>query len=82
MEFKKLELNQENRGIKGLIKSRHFKKSIISTLVGASLGFGLFFFSEGRYQEGVAMKEIVQSILIGGFFGFFITNSPCARGRC
>jgi hypothetical protein len=27
-------------------------------------------------------NDFINSLLIGGFFGFFITNSPCARGRC
>ena len=46
------------------------------------LGFLFFYFTEGRLMESIPGKEIVKSLLIGGFFGFFITNSPCARGRC
>jgi len=82
MEFKKLELESDKKGLKGLLSSPHFKRSLISIIVGAVVGFGLFYFSEGRTMDVLPAGKIIQSILIGGFFGFFITNSPCARNQC
>ncbi|PWE01334.1 hypothetical protein [Marinilabilia rubra] len=82
MEFKKLELETENRGLKGWIKTRHFKTSIISIVVGAAAGFGYYYFSEAKAFDSVIFTEAFKFIAMGGFLGFFVTNSPCARGRC
>jgi len=81
MQFKKLELEGE-KGIKGLLKSKHFKTSLISIAVGAVAGFGYYYFTGGQSMETMTFNEIVKHVVLGGFFGFFVTNSPCARGRC
>jgi RsiW-degrading membrane proteinase PrsW (M82 family) len=82
MEFKKLEIEPEGSWIKRTVSKPHFKKSLIYILAGAVLGFLFFYFTDGVHMDEMPMKDIFQSILLGGFFGFFITNSPCARGRC
>jgi hypothetical protein len=81
MQFKKLELVGE-KGIKGLLKSKHFKTSIISIAVGAAAGFGYYYFTGGHSMDTMTLNEIVKYVGLGGFLGFFVTNSPCARGRC
>ncbi len=80
--FKPLELKQEDSKFKRTIQSAHFKRSAKAMLIGAAASFLFFYFTEGRLMEIIPAKEILKSLAIGGFFGFFITNSPCARGRC
>jgi hypothetical protein len=82
MQFKKLELSTNRNWFQRTISSRHFKKSLVYILVGALAGFVIYYFSEGRYIVDIAASDYISSILLGGFFGFFVTNSPCARGRC
>jgi hypothetical protein len=82
MEFKKLEINPEESWLKRTILSQHGKKTIIYILLGAVAGFVLFFVTQEKQLAEITAGEIVKSVAMGGFFGFFITNSPCARNRC
>jgi len=82
MEFKKLEIKTEGNWLRRTIGSQHFKKSMIFIILGAVAGFGYFYFTEGKYMESMSIESISKSILFGGFLGFFITNSPCTRGKC
>ncbi|MGF1587133.1 MAG: hypothetical protein ACFCUM_17565 [Bacteroidales bacterium] len=82
MKFKKLELQSESKGLFSFVHSQHFRKTVISILIGAIAGFGFFYLSEGMNMDGMIFQDYARSILIGGFLGFFITNSPCARNQC
>ncbi len=82
MEFKKLEFEPESGKIKRIIQSAHFKKSLIFIVIGALAGFLYFYLTEGRQMNVIASGDIIKSLLIGGFLGYFITNSPCTRGKC
>ncbi|MCP4312141.1 MAG: hypothetical protein GY790_12820 [Bacteroidetes bacterium] len=82
MQFKQLELSNKENWFKRTIKSTHFKKSIIAITIGAMASFTFFYFTEGRLMESMEAGEVLKSMGIGAFFGFFITNSPCAWGRC
>jgi type IV secretory pathway TrbL component len=82
MEFKKLEIQEESSWFKRLIKSPQTNRTILFTIIGAGVGFLYFYLSKGRDMNMMETGEIIQSLLVGGFFGFFITNSPCARNRC
>jgi RsiW-degrading membrane proteinase PrsW (M82 family) len=82
MEFKKLEIEPEGSWIKRTVSKPHFKKSLIYIFAGAVLGFLFFYITEGMQMDEMPVNDVLQSILIGAFFGFFLTNSPCARGRC
>ena len=82
MEFKPLELKSKESKFKRLAKTPHIRRSAIAIMIGAIVGFALFYFSEGRTMESIPAGDIFKSMMIGGFFGFFMTNSPCARGRC
>jgi hypothetical protein len=82
MKFKKLELQSESKGIFSIMQSRHFRKTVITIMIGAIAGFGFFYLSEGRNMDVMIFQDYARSILIGGFLGFFITNSPCARNKC
>jgi RsiW-degrading membrane proteinase PrsW (M82 family) len=82
MQFKQLDIKPQGSWLTRTLNSPRFKTTMIAILTGAVLGFLFFYFTEGRLMESMPGKEIAKSLLIGGFFGFFITNSPCARGRC
>lgn len=82
MEFKKLEIESEGSWMKRKLSNPHIRKTLIYILIGAVAGFAFFYFTEGIHMDKIPGNEIVQSVLVGAFLGFFITNSPCARGRC
>ncbi|MEZ5000636.1 MAG: hypothetical protein R2744_08605 [Bacteroidales bacterium] len=82
MEFKKLELDQDRSWFRRVTGSRQFRRSISAVLIGAIAGFLYYYFTEGKELVIIPFGDIFKSVVIGGFFGFFITNSPCARGRC
>jgi hypothetical protein len=82
MEFKELEIKEEGSWLRRLFKSAQFRRTIIFAVIGAAGGFLYFYFTEGRIAESISAGEVLKSLLIGGAFGIFVTNSPCARGRC
>jgi len=82
MEFKKLELKEEGSWFQRKLKNPHFRKTLIYMGIGAVGGFIFYYFSEGMNMDVMPAGEILQSIGVGAFLGFFVTNSPCARGRC
>jgi hypothetical protein len=82
MQFKELEIKPQGSRIKRLTKNPQVRRTMMAIFVGALIGFGLFYLTEGRTMASIPANDIFKSMLIGGFFGFFVTNSPCARGRC
>ena len=82
MEFKQLDLKPEGNALTRMLKSRQTRRTLLAILIGAVVGFTWFYLSEGRHYDQLLAGDILKSMAIGGFFGFFITNSPCARGRC
>jgi hypothetical protein len=82
IETKKLDLQTENKGIKGILKSKQLRRTVLGIVLGAIGGFAFFYFTEGLYMDSLSQKDVIQSLVFGGFFGLFITNSPCARNRC
>ena len=82
MQFKQLDIKPQGSWISRTIHSSRFKTTVIAILAGAAIGFLFFYFTEGRQMESLPGRDVIKSLLIGGFFGLFITNSPCVRGRC
>ena len=82
MEFKKLDIQPEGSWLKRTIASPHTRKTIIYIVIGAIAGFAFTYFSAGLPLAELSSGEIFQSMVFGGFMGFFITNSPCARNKC
>ena len=82
MEFKQLDLKHQGSWMKRTVSSPRFRTTVIAVAIGAVLGFLFYYVTEGRLMESMPVNEVVKSFLVGGFFGLFITNSPCARGRC
>jgi hypothetical protein len=82
IEFKKLDIKPEGTWIKRTFWSAHAKRSMTYIAIGSIISLLFFYFTEGQYLDKITPSEIIQSMAVGGFFGFFITNSPCARGKC
>jgi hypothetical protein len=82
IEFKPLDIGPKQSWLKRTIHSPHTKKTILFTVLGAAGGFLYFYFTEGQHMTEIPTGNIIKSILIGSFFGIFITNSPCARNKC
>ncbi len=82
MKFKELEIKEEGSWLKRTLRKPHTRKTLIYIAAGALAGFVIFYFTEGRGMDSMSFGDIFKSMMIGGFFGFFITNSPCARNKC
>jgi RsiW-degrading membrane proteinase PrsW (M82 family) len=82
MEFKELEIKKEGSWLTRTLKDPHIRKTLIYIAIGAIAGLVIFYFTEGKEMDNMVFGDIFKSMLIGGFFGFFITNSPCARNKC
>lgn len=82
MDFKKLKIKKESNWFRRTIKNKHTIRSIIFIIIGAIAGVLYFYFIEEKHFNNITTGELLKSMFIGGFFGFFITNSPCARNKC
>lgn len=82
MEFKKLELKQEKSWIKRTVQNKQFQRTAIFTLIGAIAGTAYTYYSQGKQSDIIQAAEIIKNALLGAGAGIFITNSPCARGKC
>lgn len=81
-EFKPLEIKQEGSWFKRTLKNKQVRKSLIYMVAGAAISLVISYFSEGANLKEMSVEEIRQALVMGAFFGFFITNNPCARGKC
>lgn len=81
-KFKELDIKPEESWFKRTFLSSHAKKTAVYVLLGAVAGFFFFYFTNEQYIDANSRKELLNSVFFGAFIGFFLTNSPCARGRC
>jgi hypothetical protein len=81
-KFKELEIKEEGSWINNKIKSAHFKKTLISVIAGIGIGLLFYFFTDAKNIDNFVWQDAYQNMIFGGFIGLFITNSPCARGKC
>lgn len=81
IEVKKLDI-PGNKGIKGFINSKQTRKTVIAILIGAVAALAFYYITEAKSIDAFSVEAALKNMALGGFFGFFITNSPCARGRC
>ncbi len=82
MEFKQLDIKPEGNWVQRTFLTSHAKKSLIYILLGVIAGPVLMLITSDKSFAEIATGEFFQSMLFGGLFGFFITNSPCARNKC
>lgn len=81
IEFKELKIKQEGNWVTRNLKNKDLKKTALFIILGASGGI-LYHFITDIHVNSFESKLLIKHIFIGGFIGFFITNSPCARGKC
>ncbi|MGD9928426.1 MAG: hypothetical protein AB7U05_00290 [Mangrovibacterium sp.] len=81
-QFKQLDLKPEGTRLTRILRSPHFRKTMLAAGLGALLGYAFFYFSAPADSSMLWGNEALSNILMGLGFGIFITNSPCARGRC
>lgn len=82
MEFKQLEIRQEGTWLKRKFLNKNTIKTLIMFILGCIGGFAYFYFTVGNQMDSMTFKDGFNSMIMGGFLGIFITNSPCAKGRC
>ncbi|MDA3894402.1 MAG: hypothetical protein PF517_22290 [Salinivirgaceae bacterium] len=82
IEYKQLDIKPQGSWIKRTFLSAHAKKTAMYMAIGAVGGLIFFYITEGRQMATIGSKDILNSMFFGTFLGFFLTNSPCARGRC
>jgi RsiW-degrading membrane proteinase PrsW (M82 family) len=61
---------------------RHVRKTVLYMLVGAIVSLLITYFNEGSQLSAMNSDVVSNSLFIGAFMGLFITNSPCAKGKC
>lgn len=81
-KFEELKLNSQESWFKRTFLTAHAKKTALYIAIGAVGGFLFFYFTEGRQLDTISRNDILNSMFFGAFMGFFLTNSPCARGKC
>lgn len=81
-KFEELKLQPQGSWFKRTFLSAHAKKTLLYMAIGAVAGFLFFYFTEGKHLDTITKNDVLNSVLFGSFMGFFLTNSPCARGRC
>lgn len=82
MEFKQLDIEPEGNWFQRTFSTPHAKKSIVYILIGMVAGLVFLIVTSDKPFVEITSGDFFQSILFGGFLGFFITNSPCARNKC
>lgn len=82
MEFKRLDIKSDKSWLKRTIWTRHGKKTMLYILLGALVGFLFYLISDDVKVASINWNEVVPNVAMGAFFGFFLTNSPCARNKC
>jgi len=76
------EANPKPKTLKEFFSSWNFWKPFIAISIGAVGGF-LYYYYVGCVSGACAItSNPYMSVLMGGFIGYFVVNSPCVRGRC
>lgn len=81
-QFEELKIKQQGSWFKRTFLSAHAKKTMMYMAIGAVGGFLFFYLTEGRQLDSISRNDVLNSAFFGSFIGFFLTNSPCARGKC
>jgi len=82
MKFKKLEIQPEGGWIKRTLSSKHFKQTIAISFLAMLIAYAIFYFGQDANVKVFWSDKALENVFIGLGIGIFITNSPCARGRC
>ena len=77
-----VEVGPKDKTVKEFLTSRNFLRPFIATLIGGTAGFLYYYFVGCASGTCAITSNPYMSVAMGGFWGFFIVNSPCSRGRC
>ncbi len=69
---------QEKRSWKEYFRSRDFLKTLIGIVIGGVAGFLYYHYVGCTSGTCAIMSNPYMSVAFGGFFGYFLTNRPCA----
>jgi hypothetical protein len=67
------------KSVKEFFTSWFFWRPFIGVVAGGLIGFLYYYFVGCKSGTCAITSNPYNSMLFGGFFGFFITSSPCAR---
>lgn len=82
LQFKQLDIKPEGNWVQRNLLTPHAKKTMLAMLLGAVVVFVFTLLTDEKSIAELSSGDIFQSIFLGGMIGLFLTNSPCARGRC
>jgi len=82
LQFKQLDIKPEGNWVQRNLQTPHAKKTMLAMLLGAVVVFVFTLLTDEKSIAELSSGDIFQSIFLGGMIGLFMTNSPCARGRC
>jgi LytS/YehU family sensor histidine kinase len=64
------------------LKSWKFWRPFLGFFIGGMAGFLYYYFIGCTSGSCAITSNPYLSVVWGGLMGFFLVNSPCARGRC
>lgn len=68
--------------VKEFFKSRYFRRPFFAALTGGVLGFLYYYFIGCASGTCAITSDPYSSVMMGSLMGYFVVNSPCARGNC
>jgi hypothetical protein len=81
-----MEKNEEikpwQKSMKEFLASRNFLRPFVAVIIGSTAGFLYYHFVGCASGHCAITGNPYLSTLWGGLLGFFLVNSPCAKGRC
>jgi hypothetical protein len=77
-----VEVEPKNKTVKEFLTSWNFLRSFIAIVIGGTAGFLYYYFVGCTSGSCAITSNPYMSVAMGGFWGFFIVNSPCSRGKC
>lgn len=72
----------KNSSLKQQLTTWRFWRPVLSVVVGGVGGYLYYHFVGCQSGSCAITSSPVMSTLWGGMMGFFLMNSPCARGKC
>ncbi len=76
------EFRPQNKRSRSLFNRSHLIKTLVAMAIGAAIAFVVFYFNNRQSMDEFQSIEAFKSMIFGALFGIFVTNSPCAKGKC
>lgn len=73
------EIRPRPKSIREFFTTWYFWKPFLGVVAGLSVGFLYYYFFECKTDSCTITNDTYSSMLFGGFLGYFVTGSPCAR---